>query len=167
MEQEVVKQKINSLIDEIEKISRDISERKARRQSLEEEIKMLHFREKSLEEKTITFEDTEKSNMMVFMRDFCVIAKRILDEKTYIPYSYATQNSDFFYKLERSVFENYIEEYSGMDIKTFLNYCVKLAIVKSEENKKCIYVSGKITVYYISKVFLDAAAGRDVIEGVS
>lgn len=167
MSEAVVKEKINRLIDEIEKLSRDISERKALRQSLEEEIKMLNFREKSLGAKTITFEDIEKSEMLVFMRDFCVIAKRIFEEKTYIPYSYATQNSEFFYKIEKSVLDDYIEEHARMDIKTFLSYCVALAILKAEANKKCTYASGKITVYYISKIFLEAAAGKEVMEGVS
>ena len=163
----VLKEKINRLIDEIEKLSKDISERKALRQSLEEEIKMLRFRESSLGAKTIDFGNAEQSDMLAFMGDFCVIAKKIFEEKTFIPYSYATQNSEFFYKIEKSVFDNYIDMYARMDIKTFLNYCIALAIIKSEENRKCTYNSGKITVYYVSRMFMEAAAGKEILEGVS
>lgn len=164
-ETQKLKTKINKLIDEVNQLDEDILKKKELLKALKEEIKMLQIRENVSGAEAFDLKDQDKNEMMEFMSDFCLIAKIIFEKKDYIPYSYTTQNSEYFYKIEKSVLDDYIDNYAKTDIKTFLNYCILLALIKSEPNKKCTYSSGKVTVYYVSRVFMEAAAGKELLEG--
>jgi len=152
-----LKAKINTLIDKIKNVDSEILERKRVKKTLEDEVKMLQIREKSPGAQPMDSVNFD-GPMETFLRDFCLVTKLIFEKNEYIPYSYATSASESFYKVEKSVLDNYVCQYSRTDIKSFLNYAVKLGMLRSESNGKCTYNSGKIVVYYISKAFIDMAA---------
>ena len=167
VEEQKLKTKINRLNDEIYKINSDISVKKAMRKSLEKEVKMLQSRENSSDIFYSNLEKNYDNDIVAFLKDFCVIAKMIFENNDYIPYNYKTQNSEYFYKIEKSVFDDYIAKYAGKDIKTFLNYCITYGLVKSDKNRKCTYNAGTCTVYYVSKAFMEAAESKVFLEGAS
>lgn len=162
-EEQKIKKKINGLIDHITELENDLESRKAHIQLLKDQIKMLEKPMIKGESEGIPMkqESIEESRIFAFMRDFCVITRLIILNKDYIPYNYETKNSAFYYKVEQGILDDYICHHSRMDIKNFLNYCVDLGLVKAEKNRKCLYPSGSIRVYYINRLFMDAAA-KDV-----
>lgn len=99
--------------------------------------------------------------MLQVVRDFCVIAEKIMENRDYIEYTYATKYSVSFYKIEQEVFDGYVRKYSQLDLKTFLNICIDLMILKSEPNRRqCSYYTGKRRVYYVSRNFMDCAVRK-------
>lgn len=166
-EDQKLRTKINRLIDEIYQINSDISVKKAVLNSLQEEVKMLQIRENSADAFTINLGKSSENDIVTFLKDFCLIAKMIFENNDYIPYNYKTQNSEYFYKIEKSIFDDYIAKYASKDIKTFLNYCITYGLVKSDKNRKCTYNSGNYTVYYVSKAFMEAAESKELLEGAS
>lgn len=162
-----LKRKINTLIDRISDLGNDVSSQIMKIQLLEEEIKSLQQKEENFdaELKPVTSLEGE-SRMSVFMRDFCLIAGLLVQNAAYIEYSYKTKNSEDFYKIEQGVFEDYVCEYAQMDLKTFLNFCIDLGLVKSEKNRKCLYNSAEIRVYYVKRIFMDTAARKEELQEV-
>lgn len=155
-----LKEKINRLIDKIGEMEGQLKERESHIKLLEEEVKMLQAG-KSMEDAQESVVN-EESQIFSFIRDFCMVAMLIIQNEAYIKYTYETKNSGSFYKIEQSVFNDYICKYAALDLKSFLNYCVDLGLVKSEKNRKYIYSSGEIKVYYVSRPFMDAACRKEV-----
>lgn len=160
-EEQKIKKKINSLIDHITELGNDLKSRDTHIQLLQEQIKMLEKMVMKDDENALQGQGDEEGPIFDFMRDFCVITRLVILHKDYIPYNYETKNSAFYYKVAQGVWDDYICKYARMDLKNFLNYCIDLGLVKSEKNRKCLYQSGSIRVYYINRLFMDAAA-KDV-----
>lgn len=155
-EETKLKEKINKLIDKVAEYEKCISEKDTHIQILNEEIKILKVKENCSGSQNIKMEENE-SEIFSFIKDFCLIARMLIGNEDYIKYSYETKFSGSFYKIERSVFENYVCEYSRMDLKAFLNFCIDLDLIKSEPTRKCIYGAGSQRVYYVSRPFIDTA----------
>ncbi len=148
-----LKLKINTLIDRIQQMQVVLSEKNSKIKLLEEEIKMHR-----IEKKPAYIQ--EDSAVIIFITNFFHIAKMILEKEDFIKYSYETKNSEFFYKIEKNIFDSYISDYSSYDLKTFLDFCIDLSLVKSEKNHKCTYNSGDVKVYYVSKCFMNASVKK-------
>lgn len=157
-EENKLKAKINALIDNITVLQNEVQSKDSHIQLLEAEIGMLQERENFSGAESM--EGMAENEIFAFLKDFCMIAKLIIENESYIKYNYETKNSSIFYKVQQNVFEEYICTYASLDLKKFMNFCVDLTLVKSEKNRKCVYNSGPTTVYYISKSFVDAAAGK-------
>lgn len=153
-----LKEKINKLIEKVDEFKQIIAERNMQIEQLQEEIKMLQIKENCSGAKGNRM---EKSEIFAFIQDFCLIASLIIENEDYIKYQYETKFSGTFYKIEQTVFENYICTESKMDMKTFLTYCIDLALIKSEQSRKCVYSSGNIRVYYLNRLFIDKALERE------
>ncbi len=158
-EEAKLKEKINRLIDKIGEMDAQLKERESHIKLLEEEIRMLQVNDSTGEvaEEAVS----EESEIFSFIRDFCMVAMLIIQNEAYIKYTYETKNSGSYYKIEQSVFNDYICRYAALDLKSFLNYGVDLGLVKSEKNRKYIYNSGDIKVYYVSRRFMDATCKKD------
>ena len=154
-----LKEKINRLIDKIGEMDGQLKARESHIKLLEEEIKMLQTNESPEEAQESAV--NEESEMFSFIRDFCMVAMLIIQNEAYVKYTYETKNSGSFYKIEQSVFNDYICKYAALDLKSFLNYCVDLGLVKSEKNRKYVYSSGEIKVYYVSRPFMEAACRKE------
>ncbi len=155
-EEKKLKEKINKLIDKIQDYEKVLSEKNSHIKLLEEENKILQVKENCNGSQNIKIDDNE-SEIYSFIKDFCLIARMLVTNADYIKYSYETKFSNSFYKVERTVLEDYICTYSRMDLKSFLNFCIDLELVKSEPNRKCIYGAGSQRVYYVSRAFIDTA----------
>lgn len=163
-EETKLKEKINRLIDKIEELKKQLSEKDTYVKLLEEEIKMLQVKEDAAST-DVRVDNENESEMFAFIKDFCLIARMIVVNEDYIKYRYETKNSGSFYKIEQTVFDDYICNYAGMDLKTFLNYCINLVLVKSEKNRSCVYNSGELRVYYVSRAFIEAAVKNEQSQG--
>lgn len=159
-EEAKLKEKINQLIDKVDEHKKTISEQNLHIQEIQEEIKMLQVQANCSGAKVKTPVE-EENEIFAFIKDFCLIARLIIENTDYIKYQYETKFSSSFYKIEQTVFENYICKYSIMDIKTFLGFCIDMALIKSEQNRKCVYSSGNIRVYYMSRLYAEKAIGQD------
>lgn len=158
--EEKLKRKINALIERVSDLGSDLSGQMTQIQLLEEEIRLLRQRENNPGDRQFMKLEGE-SKMFAFMRDFCLIARLLIEDAAYIEYSYKTKNSEDYYKIEQGVFENYVCKYAQMNLKEFTNFCVDLGLVKSEKNRRCTYNSAEIRVYYVNKLFVDTAAKRE------
>ncbi len=155
-----LKEKINRLIDKIRELEQTVMEKNLLIQTLQDEIKFLEVKEDCPAAKEEQIANGEEE-IYAFIKAFCMMARMIIANDDYIKYSYETKFSSAFYKIEQGVFENYICEYAGMSMKTFLNYCIDLALIKSEENRRCVYNSGNLRIYYVSRPFIDKAIGEN------
>lgn len=167
--EEKVKKKINMLIDRISNLKNDVGSQVSQIQSLEKEIEEIRILQQKgqnfdAEKKIVNLESENK--MSSFMMDFCRISRLLVENMDYIEYSYKTKNSEDFYKIEQGVFEDYVCQYAQMDLKTFINFCIDLGLVKSEKNRRCIYNSAEIRVYYVNKLFVDTAAKKEELQEV-
>lgn len=154
-----LKKKINALIERITDKENDLENMKMQTQLLQEEIRLLEQEErKKCNPHT---KQEEESKIERFLRDFCLVARRLIEDDAYIEYSYKTKNSEEFYKVKQEVFEEYICQVAKLDLKTFLHFCVDLRLVKSERNRRCLYNSAEIRVYYVNRIFVDMAAQRE------
>lgn len=92
----------------------------------------------------------EEGKINIFMRDCCVVLGAIRDDGAFMTPKYATQSSQHYYKVEKSVFENYISRLSGLSIMDFISYCRQLSILREEDNK-ILFSSGKVRAYFLPK----------------
>ena len=150
MESVLVK-KINRLIEKNQDLDSKIYMTKEEIELTRKEIKKLNMELLPQELKM-----DEESQIFLFLKDFYIIAKKIVEDAQFITYTYETKNSGDYYKIERAIYEEYICKYSKLDLKKYMKYCIDLRLVKSE-NGKVAFASGRKTVYYVSKAFIDAA----------
>lgn len=167
-EELALKNKINRLIDRVMSLKQEISRRDAELEELNDGIRRLQekIRQGSnfVGAKAVELDERNENDIYAFLADFCMIAGLITKEHAYIEYTYKTKYSADFYKVEQEKFEEYVCGHSGLDLKTFLNYCIDLSLIKSEANRRCVYNSAEIRVYYVSRVFVDAAAKKEAVE---
>ncbi len=157
--EEYLVKKVNRLIE----INQELD---SRIRCTKEEIELTREEIKNLNMQLMPGEIAEDKNCEIFsfIRDFCIIAKKIIEESQFIPYTYETKYSGDFYKIEKNVYEKYICEYSNFDLKKYMKYCIELKLVKTE-NGKNFFNSGRKQVYYVSRAFMDAANREEYAEG--
>lgn len=159
-----LKMEINFLIARVEQLTKENQEKVEKINALNSEIEQMAAQFPDSPDsgsETLRIDQSQKNKLRDFLMDFCRIATAIMENQAYIPYSYATKYSEHYYKIEQGVFENYVEKYSELELKPFLRFCVDLQLVKAEANKKCVYSSGNIHVYYVSRLFMDTAAMKE------
>jgi len=61
----------------------------------------------------------------IFLRDFSVILEAMRTEKAFMETKYATQSAQIYYRVEKSVLEDYIKRLSEIDISEFMDYCTE------------------------------------------
>lgn len=156
-EEVILKAKINQLIDRVQELNEQLSEKNVYIENLQNDIKMLQMRENASGAQEVVFDSENESEIVSFLKDFCLISREIIQNGDFIKYNYSTKNSELFYKIEQTVFDDYICRLANVDLKNFIKSCIDLALVKSEKNRKCVYTSGDMRVYYVSRPFMDAA----------
>ena len=90
----------------------------------------------------------------IFLRDFSVILEAMRTEKAFMETKYATQSAQIYYRVEKSVLEDYIKRLSEIDISEFMDYCKQLGFIRTEGNK-CLFSSGKVRAYFLPKKIID------------
>ena len=90
----------------------------------------------------------------IFLRDFSVILEAMRTEKAFMETNYATQSAQIYYRVEKSVLEDYIKRLSEIDISEFMDYCKQLGFIRTEGNK-CLFSSGKVRAYFLPKKIID------------
>lgn len=157
-----LKTEINLLIARVEQLTQEKEEKIEQIRTLQEEIDQMALQVAEPGGlQSIELNRAQKNSLNNFLMDFCKVASSIMEDKSYIPYSYATKYSEQFYKIEQGIFEKYVAEHSGIGLKIFLKFCVDLQLVKAEGNRKCVYSSGSIHVYYVSRLFMDTAVSQE------
>ena len=68
----------------------------------------------------------------IFLRDFSVILEAMRTEKAFMETKYATQSAQIYYRVEKSVLEDYIKRLSEIDISEFMDYCKQLGFIRTE-----------------------------------
>ena len=68
----------------------------------------------------------------IFLRDFSVILEAMRTEKAFMETKYATQSAQIYYRVEKSVLEDYIKRLSEIDISEFMDYCKQLSFIRTE-----------------------------------
>ena len=70
----------------------------------------------------------------IFLRDFSVILEAMRTEKAFMETKYATQSAQIYYRVEKSVLEDYIKRLSEIDISEFMDYCNHLGFILTDGN---------------------------------
>lgn len=89
-----------------------------------------------------------------FLEDSCVIMKKLLEDEVYLQSRYHTQITKTYYRIEKEVFERYIDSLSRLPQKDFIERCSKMNFIKTE-NGRNVFVSGKKRVYMVSRGIMD------------
>lgn len=150
--QEKLAKKINRLIEKNQELDGKIRRTKEEIELAREEIEYMNSQ--LVPEKIVVEKGSE---MFSFIRDFCMIAQRIIEDEQFIPYTYETKYSGDYYKIEKNTYEEYVCKNSDLDLKKYMQFCVDLNLVKTE-NGKSFFSSGRKKVYYVSRAFMDAAS---------
>ena len=96
----------------------------------------------------------QEGKINIFMRDCCVVLGAIRDDGAFMTPKYATQSSQYYYKIEKSVFESYISRLSCLSVIEFISYCRQLSILREEDNR-ILFSSGKVRAYFLPKKIID------------
>lgn len=155
-EKNMLKAKINGVIDKINELNDVLKTKEIRIEQLKQEIAKLQ----NVGPEAISEYEENDDEILQFMQDFCIVGRIIIEREDYIPYTYETKYSEKYYKIKQEVFDNCICNYARLDLRTFVNYCIDLCLIKSEKNRKCVYPSAEIRVYYVSRDFLNAIKNR-------
>lgn len=99
-------------------------------------------------------EPETQTALFQFLSSLCSVIRQIQKDEAFIRYSNQSKNSILYHKIEKETFERYIEEFSALDKKDFIAACVDLQYLKSEKNRKCVYNSDALRVYFVSKAIV-------------
>ncbi|SFS07971.1 hypothetical protein [Anaeromicropila populeti] len=162
-ENTILKKKINLLIDKVMEHENTISELKSINNSLLEEKKTLEKKIQNCvpnqeKENEKFYVNSTENEVYLFIQEFNKIIKKAVQDNAFIPYSYDTKNSHYFYKIEKDVFDQYVQELSVLGEQNFMNYCIGFLFIKSERNGRCTYNNNKIRVYFLNKKLIDVIA---------
>lgn len=94
------------------------------------------------------------SDFFIFLDGLGQILKEIQKNNEIIPYKNYSKNSNKYYKVEKIIFEDYIEN-AGFDKKIFIDMCISFSFIKSDEKRYIwsdIQGDQTIRVYMINKL---------------
>lgn len=146
---ERVKEKKKQLLLKIQEMRAEIGKKQSIVNGLEDDLKRLKG-----EMQAAGQEEPAQSRFNLFMRDICIVTEAIVSEGAFMQAKYTTQSSQMYYRVEKEIFEGYIERLSELSVKEFLEFCKKLSFVKLE-NGKCVFPSGRKRVYFLNKGIVD------------
>ena len=86
----------------------------------------------------------------IFLRDFSVILEAMRTEKAFMETKYATQSAQIYYRVEKSVLEDYIKRLSEIDISEFMDYCKQLGFIRTE-GKVSIFQWKSASIFFTQK----------------
>lgn len=143
----VLKKKCNAQLDKIIELEAAVKERESQISQMAEEITVLKDNKSILE-------PSHNDKVFNFIEAFKKVIEHAQMEHAFITYSNRSKYSECYLKIEKEKFENYVNDFTDMEIKTFLDYAACFSFLKSE-GKKCVYTSDKIRIYYISRAVLE------------
>lgn len=79
-----------------------------------------------------------------------MILEAMRTEKAFMETKYATQSAQIYYRVEKSVLEDYIKRLSEIDISEFMDYCKQLGFIRTEGNK-CLISSESASIFFTKK----------------
>lgn len=138
---ETLKNERLELIDKLETVSKKISE---------------------LENSAWAEAQTEHSydEIIKFYTLFFKVVEKIHKNNEFIPYKNTTKYSASFYKVERRVFEGYIND-CVEDGQAFIERCCQLLCIKSELDGRCVYNNDKIRVYFLNRQLVNVVLANE------
>jgi hypothetical protein len=154
----LLKMKCNLQVDKIHELQDLLDKERKKNILLEDEIK-------KYEQPTVNnFDSFDMENeFVVYMNFLFRILKKIIENNEFIAYKNYTKNSARYCKVEKNIFESYLDEDPNIDKKTFFNFCVDFALLKADENRKCIWNdnqdSQSVRIYFISKALINILNG--------
>lgn len=168
-----LKIKCNLQLDKIEELqvnlNKKIQEAEILRQQLKKEQEQKYLLDEQLS-KTIqddnNFQSYDiKNDAMNSLNSFCRILKKIMDRNEFITYKNESKNSRRYCKVEKSVFDAYLDQEPSITEKSiFFNLCIDLSLLKSDETRKYIFNDTKdnqqLRIYFISKYIINVLSGE-------
>lgn len=140
-----LKIKCNLQIDELEELSRLLEQERKKNEELKKG------------------KGINKGNELLnCINSFCEIVNKIIAEDQFIAYKNYTKNSARFCKVEKTIFEGYVDADPNINKKLFYDLCIDFALLKSDENRKCIWNDNPVRIYFINKVLVDLLKEKQV-----
>lgn len=161
-----LKVKCNLQVEKIEELQHQLNEEREKNRhlqgdnsALKNEIKKIHQGAgQSLN--TVTSADNV---LFICINTFFNILKKITENNDFIVYKNFTKNSARYNKVEKSIFDNYLDEDPAIDNlfdkKTFFNICVDFAFLKADDNRKYIWNDNQVRIYFVSKTLINVLNG--------
>lgn len=104
--------------------------------------------------------EAQYDEIIKFYTLFFEIVKKIHRNNEFIPYKNITKYSASFYKVERRVFEGYIND-CVEDGQAFIERCCQLLCIKSELDGRCVYNNDKIRVYFLNRQLVNVVLANE------
>lgn len=159
-----LKEKCNTLVDLTMHLQAECERLKNETEFLQMENQNLSDSLYGCYEKLQNYPSELSSTFISFFVDFYTITKKVYEDNVFIPYTYDSKNARNYLKIEKGIFEQYITQNTKIPLKNFKEYCSQFFLIKSEGNKKFVFSSDKIQIYYVNKAVIGCLL-RDLESG--
>lgn len=156
-----LKTKCNLQLEKLQEMNNELLREKEKNRKLEQEIAELKMK-KVNDISSSQEQEKEENELAVFINSCCRIIRRIQEENMFIPYKNYTKNSARYCKVEKNLFDSYLEEDLQADKNTFFDYCIDFAIIKSDDKRKYVWSDNQdkpIRIYFINKTLVKMLSG--------
>ncbi len=158
-----LKKKVNMQLDRILEVEKLLKEKEDELIQTRKDITELkeNLKGENTEHRGASVVWGNDSLILNFTGSFCNIISKLIKNNEFIPYKNYTKNSARYSKVEKAIFDQYMEEEPGIDKKTFINWCVELGYFKSDESKKYVFNDNQVRIYFINKFFITILKGDE------
>lgn len=152
-----LKRKINMQVDKIIELTEALKLERIKNNNLEDHNKKFYLPAEEHEPQLMGSDNYMK--VLRCLSSFFSILKKIIEKEEFITYKNYSKNSALYCKVEKTLFDNYLDQYPDIEKKLFFNFCVDFSLMKSEE-RKYIWNDGTIRIYFINKNLVNIVKGE-------
>lgn len=149
-----LKVKANRQLDKIDELKKELDKKDDKIRSLEDQISKLADR--SLDVVPML----EENELIELMKELSFVINKVVKDNAFIPYKNYTKNSLRYCKVEKTIFDNYMDKYVSMDRKLFLQRCVDIGFIKVNDDGKFVFNDNQIRIYFFSKAMIKLISGE-------
>lgn len=149
-----LKVKVNRQVDKIEELNEEIIKK-------DEEIRYLQEVNRSLSEgAAVQNYIADDNEMLKVIKDISFVVTRLTKDNAFIAYKNYSKNSLRYCKVEKVIFDSYMDNYVSMERKAFLNKCVEIGFIKSNESGKFVFNDNQMRIYFLNKAMVTLISGE-------
>ena len=155
----VLKRKCNLQVDKINELQQLLEQERKKITILESQIKKYGISEESND----VYNFNLKNVLIICLDSFFRTLQKVVDNNEFIAYKNYTKNSVRYCKVEKTIFDNYLDADPDINInvdkKTFFNICVDFELLKADECRKYIWNDNQVRIYFINKTLVNILNG--------
>lgn len=158
-----LKKKINLQIDKLQEFEKNLKKKEEELAHTKQEVIRLQELLNETEQRGAAVKVIRGNNSTIlnFTETFCNIISKIIANNEIIPFKNYTKNSARYCKVDRTIFDQYMEQEPGLEKKAFINFCVDFGYFKTDEGRKYVFNDNQIRIYFINKSLITMLEGDE------